>query len=192
MRKPIILGAAALAVLVLTASSCDGDGKSSSTNEEENVAEQQATGFLRSQPIPVFNWSQLRQNLIEIETAQANGTVTTSFFMSDGVLDPRHDCPSIGFPIPSTYQLTNPDKIEQPGPRERGTVTVAQMESTGAYTGDSAATYVICINADGDAYPVYWEGTVLNAGVPATWDYEQHHMVVTGEPTGEFTTGQNP
>lgn len=187
-RKPASL--AALALLAVAATACDGD-VTTTTQTEEHVAEQQASGFLVSQPIPIFNWSQLRQNLIEIETAQANSTATTSFFFNQGVADPIMTCSSIGFAIPATYQLSNPDKIEQPGPRERGSVTIPQMESTGVYTADTTGTYVICVDDSGDGYAFYWEGFVSTVSGPATWNADTHQVELTGAPSAEFTT-ENP
>lgn len=174
---------AILTFFVLTAESC-GDEASGSTKEERKAGDEQLAQFLLAQPVPVFNYSQLRQNLIEIETAQANGTVTTSFFFNQGVPDPIHVCPSTGFAIPSTYQLTNP--LKPSGYQDNA--TVAQLETTGVYTADTSGTYVICIDDKGEGYAFYWEGFVNTVAGPAKWNLTTHQVELTGKPTGGFTT----
>ncbi|MGW8178132.1 MAG: hypothetical protein ACWGQW_05055 [bacterium] len=176
-----ILAVAAASIFVLAA--CENGG----TSEEAKVAEQQLNQFLQSQPIPLFNSSQLRQNLIDIETAQANATITTSFFFNFGIENPVHECPSIGFPIPGTFQLTNPMYIDDNGRHED--LVLPQLESNGVYTGDTSATTVICIDDQGRGYAFYWEGSVATAAGPAKWDSKTKQMVLVGEPSAEFSTG---
>lgn len=173
----IVLGA-----VVMMGSSCD---ESAANSKDRAVANKQLTEFQTNQPVPTFNWSQLRQNLIEIETAQARTTQTTTFFFNQGVQDPVSSCPSIGFPIPATYQLTNPE-----AKLANHDLTVPQIESTGVYTADTAATYVICIDAQGRTYADYWEGFVKTVTGPAKWDAPAHAVVLTGPPSFQFTKGK--
>ncbi len=192
-RKATTILAAILTVFVLTAADCDGsgdDGDGGAKKQEEKNADQQLSQYLISQPVPQFNWSQLRQNLIEIQTAQANGTATTSFFFNQGIPDPIHACPSIGFAIPATYQLTNPDQITNVDtPGEGGTaVTTGQLEATGVYTADTTGTSVICIDDKGEGYAFYWEGFVSTVAGPAKWNVDTRQVELTGKPTGDFTT----
>jgi hypothetical protein len=181
MKK--IIAITTIALLGLAACGSDDQG---GRRSEEDVAEKQLTQFLESQPIPIFNYSQLRQNLIEIETAQANATATTSFFFNMGVVDPIHSCPSIGFPIPGTFQLTNPQQVI--GRESR--VAIPQLEANGVYTGDTTATTVICVDAEGKGYASYWEGFVSTVAGPAEWDPETKTVVLTGAPTAEFSTSE--
>lgn len=166
---------------VTTAESCSS---SSGTDKEETTANSQLEQYLKSQPIPRFNSSQLRQNLIEIQTAQANATVTTSFMFllsGSGSTGPLvHQCSSIGFPIPATYQLTNPES-------DKHEVTLPQLESTGVYTGDTTGTYVICIGADGEPFAFYHEGFVATVTGPAHWDNTKGEIVMDGPSSAEFT-----
>lgn len=189
MTRKLTLVSIVIALIALVgACSSQGSGPQQS---EERVADQQLGQFLKSQPIPIFNSSQLRQNLIEIETAQANTTATTSFmFLLAGVgaSGPLvHSCPSIGFPIPATYQLTSPDKIE--GNRDGGYVATAQLESTGVYTGDTTGTYVMCIGEDGKPFAFYHEGFVATVTGPAHWDVEKGEIVMDGPSSAKFTGG---
>lgn len=175
---------AIIAVIIITigASACEG-GKNKAANKETKVARNQLGVYLDSQPVPVFKTSQLRQNLIEIETAQANATVTTSFFFNMGIADPITTCASVGFPIPATYQLTNPQaKIQDHD------LALPQLEANGVYTADTTGTYAICVNAEGKGYAQYWEGFVATVAGPAQWDATLHQIVLTGEPTAEFST----
>lgn len=182
---PRRLIAVALLLVVATAACADTN---SATQKDQNIAKQQLTGFQNNQPIPVFTYSQLRQNLIEIETSQANSTQTTSFFFNQGVQDPITTCPSIGYPIPATYQLSNPQQIVN---GDNGRVsTVPQIEANGVYTGDTSATYVICVDASGKAYANYWEGFVSTVTGPAVWDEASHTVHLTGAPTATFTTAK--
>ncbi len=173
---------------ILSLAACESGKAQDATDKEQDTAAAQLNQFLVNQPIPNFNHSQLRQNLIDIETAQATATATTSFFFNQGVVDPVHTCPSVGFAIPSTAQLSNPDQMLTPGRSERGTAVIDQLEATGVYTGDSTGTYVICVDADGDGYAFYWEGFVSTVAGPATWNNTTKLVELTGAPSAEFST----
>ena len=96
-----------LAVLTIFAlSSCS---ESANYNDAKSTNDQQIT-YQNNQPVPKFDWSQYRQTVIDVETAEVNGVVTTTFMMNFGA-DPISSCPSIGFPVASTAQLTNPEQI---------------------------------------------------------------------------------
>jgi hypothetical protein len=153
-----------------------------SIRQETLTARDQQQRFLDTQPVPIFEWSQLRQNLIEIETAMARTTQTTSFFFNLGVANPISQCPSIGYPIPATFQLTNPFQAVTNG------AVIAQMESTGVYTGETSGTHVLCVASSGKAYDSYWEGFVYTVTGAAEWRDGQ--AVLIGEPTVDFTIGR--
>lgn len=186
MRKlliPFLVLAAAVALVA-----CGGN---SSQNAEYQTQTRIQAHFERVQPVPSYSFSQLRQNLREIETAQAEGVQTTSFFFNLGDRDPIQTCPSVGAPIPSTDQITNPQQpLRDNGPplnNGDGNVTLSQMEPTGVYTGDSTGTYVICVGADGKPYADYWEGYVQTVFGPAEWNYSTHSVELVGPPSFSFT-----
>lgn len=183
--KYVILGGTMVGVLTLTAGACSGDssGKQSETAQQDAISKT----LINNQPLPAFNWSQKRQNLIEIETAQAQGVQTTSFFFNQGVQDPIMSCPSIGAPIPTTDQLSNPTKIEHHGETGGGNITTNQMEPNGVYTGDSTGTYVMCVGGNGKTYAQYWEGFVSTVFANATWNKTTHEVEVKGDPSFKFT-----
>jgi hypothetical protein len=173
MKKLVAIAGITVATIGLAA--CE----SNSGNKEEQ--KQQAaiqTGMVNKQPIPNFDFSQLRATLIAIENAQAHGVATTSFFYNQGVKAPVFSCPSIGFPIPTTAQLSNPWQIQW-GSNSSG--VVGQMEPTGVYNGDSSGTYVECVSPSGKQYAKYWEGYVSTIGGAAHFDGNQE--VLDGEPT---------
>lgn len=182
-RKIILPLVALVAFFGLAASSCDDGGKSSNKSDEA-VSDRIQGRMQDSQPTPEFDFSQQRQNLIEILTAQADTTQTTSFFFLEGV-GLVGQCPSIGFPIPSTAQLTNPSA--EKGPRE-SRVVLPQIEPNGIYSGESTGTYTICVDDDGKAYASYFEGYVQTVTGPA--DFVDGKIKLTGKPTGGFTKGK--
>src|SRR5579859_7110640 len=135
--------ALATVVLVLLLTACQSSARQAqnrANNSERNVSAKILGNFEQNQPPPVRPWSQLRQNLIEIETAQADTTQTTSFFFNLGVANPVQTCPSIGFPIASTSEITNPEQIVGSG----GSNAIPQIDPNGIYAGHSTGTYVIC------------------------------------------------
>lgn len=180
--KKIIIAIAVLGAFLLAA--CE-DGGSEAAKQDEEVSEEILADLQKAHPVPKFDRSQLRQNLVEIISAQADTTQTTTFFFNYGVTDPVFECPSIGFPIPATSQLTSPEQTESR--RDRGMVAVPQVEPTGIYTGDTAATYVICIDANGDAFAHYAEEFVSSVAAPATWDTETKRITLIGSPSFDFS-----
>lgn len=188
--KKITTTIAALSTIALLAACESGEPKKETAAQENATSEAALSQFLKAQPAPQFTWSQLRQNLIEIQTAQANSTATTSFFFNQGVGDPVMECPSIGFAIPATYQLTNPVQplevgvVGDPNP----VIAIDQLEATGVYTADTSGTYAICVDETGDAYAFYWEGFVSTVTGPARWDSDAKRIVLTGAPSAEFST----
>jgi hypothetical protein len=156
---------AALSALVIAftvaASACtpsDGDPENA-REREENATGRAMDRMTQSQQVPEFDYSQERQTLIDVLTVRAEGTHGTSVATAlDGTL--LWWCPTQGAPVPSTYQLTNPDEVVTPGPRERGTATVPQAEPTGVYSAGSAATWVVCLDDNGTAFGMYEEANV--------------------------------
>lgn len=179
-----IFAAVALVIAVGTAACTDG-GANDATDKDERTSAQALADLQRAHPTPSFQRSQLRQNLIDIATAQAESTVTTSFFFLEGV-GVVSECPSIGFPIASTAQLTNPD--QQAGSRDGGYYALPQVEPTGVYTGESSGTYVICVDAKGDAYARYWEGYVQTVTGPA--EFVDGQVKLTGPSSFDFDNGE--
>lgn len=179
-KTKIQVGVTALAVAALALTGCDS-GKSATAKDQSTVA-QQLNRYQKNQPVPEFDRSQYRQTLIDVESAEVHGTATTTFFFAQGNPAPIMSCPSIGYPLASTAQLTNP---EQEHTAHQNPYTIPQQETNGVYTGDSSGTYVVCVQPGGVQQIDYWEGFVYTTGGPAHWDGTQ--VVTTGKST--VTTG---
>ena len=174
--------------IIVCLTACNND----QTKPQVNENKQAATGIvnmLTAQPVHAYDFSQLRLNLQEIEDAQAHGVVTTAFFMQMGQKDPIFTCPSIGAPIASTDELTNPlQAVSNSDTQSSWATSIGQMDPTGVYTGQSTGTYVMCVGQDGSANPVYWEGDVATVFGPAHWDDVNHKIVIDG-PAGSHFSG---
>lgn len=181
MKKLIALLAAVAAALTMTACTSNNANK-----RDAQVSRAILGQYEISQPVPQFKWSQIRQTAIDIETAQARSTQTTTFFFNLGVTDPVMSCPSIGFPVASTTQITNPQ--QSVGGPESGNVPISQIDPNGIYSGDSSGTYVLCVDGKGQTYGDYWEGYVYTTTGPAVWDVKAHTVKRTGPSSFQFQT----
>ena len=181
-----------LAILVIAAlafAGCSKNQASDGQKQEHETQQQIEDNYAKAQPVPALTNSQVRENLIEIEEAVAEGVSTTSFFYELGIPKPLHECPSIGVPIPITAQLTNPEQIINP-PGDASAANLPQMDPTGIYTGDGEGTYVLCIDATGEAYVFYWEGHVGTVFAPAK--YENGKIELLGKATWDFSEHTAP
>lgn len=181
MRKTTTLILTATLALALAA--CE-DTRSDAQREDRELSENILTEMQDAHPVPQFDRSQERQNLVELITARAQSTDTTTFFFNMGIPEPVNQCPSIGFPIPATMQVTNPQVGEYY--HSGGTTVVPQVEPTGVYTGETTGTYALCLDAQGNGYAVYWEGFVQTVTGPA--EFKDGQVQLIGPPSFDFTT----
>jgi hypothetical protein len=181
-----------LAVSVMAVAGCgNGNRKASEGQEDEHHTQQQIEdNYAKDQPVPALTNSQVRQNLIEIEEAVAEGVQTTSFEFNLGVIDPVKSCPSIGIPIPASAQVTNPEQVIDSGDHNR--TAIPQMDPTGIYVNETSGTYVLCVDAEGKPYVSYWEGYVLSEFAPAKWNYDEHRVELIGSSSWEFSKSTPP
>ena len=183
------------ALLVTSIAGCAVAIAQNAQTEEFRTQDKIASKYQKSQPIPVFAFSQKRQNLIEIEKAEAEGVQTTSFLCPGlgctKAAPPMEVCPSIGAPIPTTEELTNPEQPlrdnSEPLNNGGGNVTVGEMDPTGTYKGASEGTYVMCIGKGGSVIPSYWEGHVEVEFAPAVWNEEKGQIEDVGPPSFQFS-----
>lgn len=159
--------------------SCSEYGKNDTESKQREAVNSEstaaATGFTRlikSQQIPVFDYSQERQTLIDVLGVRARGTHGTAIVTSmTGEL--LWWCPTQGAPVPSTYQLTPSQQyVDIPSDETKSKLPVDQGEQTGVYTGESAATWVICLDDAGTPFGQYDEANVrwtagIVSGLPA-------------------------
>jgi hypothetical protein len=194
MNRKLAIAASAL-VLAAPLGACTSHKNGAASNARKQEATQQAQDTLtliQAQPVPHFDWSQIRQTLIDIEGAQAHAIQTTSFFFQQGMNHPYLVCNSIGFPVPASDELTNPQQIVTQGSLRSGggNVTIDQQDPTGIYTADTAGTFVLCVNRNGQAEAQYAEPFVHTVAGPAAWNTATQMIEFTGNPTAAFNVGK--
>lgn len=188
-KKFIASGLASLVVTASLVAGCTGQSSTNGNAAESNQQQTDTATLEGKQPIPGYTYSQIRQNLIEIENAEAQGAQSTSFFFTANGTIPIFSCPSIGMPIPNTASLSNPHQIVW-GQNNAGPGVVDQMDPNGIYAPTSSdGTFVICIDNQGKGYLHYWEGPVEAVFAPAVWDEATHSIKVIGASTTTVTTG---
>jgi hypothetical protein len=195
MRK-IITGQALIvigvALVVLGSCGIDSDDNSQPSSEdlrrnEEDSIDRTLANVQDGQPIPEIGWSQERQTLIDLLTARAQGASGTAQATSQtGEL--MWWCPTIGPPVPSTYQLTNGSQVLGRGGANGDGVTIDLAEPTGVYPGDSQATWVLCLDDSGDAFAVYDEQQISWAS--GTLDLPAERRMAPTDVTFEFATSE--
>lgn len=151
MKKYLLL----LLPIALLASSCNN---STADTKEADQVDQQQQVYVSNQPAPAFDWSLERHILTELYKARNNAVQTYSYIRNlNGQV--VFSCKSIGFPLPSNDQLTNPEKTDRPNSESR--VSLPQAEPNGLYSSPSTSgTYVFCVNSDGTVSPSYFEADV--------------------------------
>jgi hypothetical protein len=126
---------------------------------EQGQQAQAVSSISKNQPVPDLGGFSLERKIV-IETYLArNKAITTYSYMITMSGQLIEICPSIGYPIPYSTELTNPQVLTYSsagGYRVDG--TVANPEPNGLYPpSDAAATLVQCVNDDGSVSPVYIE-----------------------------------
>lgn len=185
-QRQIALGIVGTAALIVGIAAC---GPSSGGQNTENAEQSQdTTTLVNNQPIPHYNFSQIRQTLIDAENASADVTETTTFFFQQGDPDPINTCTSVGFPVATNAELSNPEQVV--GAPNNGSATTGQQDPDGIYSSPSTSgTDVICTLNGGQHYLEYWEGNVYTVGGLATWDTASHSISVVGAPTAAVHVG---
>lgn len=184
----------AVASIFILASCSAGDEqarKGGETAQEEQEAVQ--TGFTRlsdAQPIPVFDWSQERQTVIDVETIRATGATSTTAGYLEGI-GLIWWCPSAGAPVPGTYQLSaSTQYVDLAGDESRARYPIDQGEPTGVYIGSSSGTWTLCLDDNGNKFAKYWEGYV-DSTVGIVTSYPADKRVVVEDITFQFTENPN-
>jgi hypothetical protein len=151
-----------LAVVVLCSAGqggCDDRASASAADTEKSLTDRAMVQMLRNQPVPVFDYSMERRMFIEIYKARQRAVATFSVVQSAYTGKVLWSCPSIGFPLPYAVQLTNPHQSEWRGYGDHySSAVIEQAEPNGLYSpSQSDATWVPCVNANGNITPVYEE-----------------------------------
>lgn len=131
-----------------------------STRVEQQDMEKQQEVYVKTQPTPFFDWSFERHLMIKLYEARNNAIATYSYLQSPYTGKIMSSCPSLGYPIPATTQLTNPEKVYM-SPAGSYVDVIPQAEPNGLYSPPAtSATWVMCVGPDGNVEPVYWESNV--------------------------------
>lgn len=187
MKKFLICVVTALTMI--SAAACHSTISTPAANTEHAAQAADSQNMVNDQPIPQFAYSQIRQNLIEIEKAQATGVATTSFAFLQGVKQPIWSCPSIGMAIPETASLSNPlQTVTDHYSQGTALATIGQMDPNGIYTStNGTGTTVMCVDAQGKVKPRSWEGYVDVEFAPAVWNSSTEQVEDTGPASFTFS-----
>jgi hypothetical protein len=161
--KKLAIGGLLLGFVVLLAG-CDSEAN----RDERGKVNQQQRIYVQNQPAPMFDWSLERHIMIQLYKARNEAVVTYSYVRNwQGEI--VFNCKSIGFPLPSNSQLTNPEALAVDGYRD--SATLPQAEPNGLYSSPSTSgTFVFCLNSDGTISPSYFEADVEAHLAPLTGD----------------------
>lgn len=146
--KARILPLAALLFLPCIAA----DGCEDADRAESNTVNAQQEVYRRNQPVPTFQWSLERHLMIQLYQARNTTATTYSYVVNQYTGRISWSCTSLGFPIPATTQLTNPEQYAYQG------ATLPQAEPNGLFAPPSTnGTWVLCTGEGGLLEPVYVE-----------------------------------
>lgn len=147
---------------LLMGSSCNG--KTPSADDRQRAATAQLTAEAdRQVGMPAINNFQERRFARMISELR-DEEVTTYTYTVDMNGNRHFLCQSVGFGLPYSTQMTNPERaIRWGGNNSRTIATIPQAEPNGLFMPDNVdATWVLCLNPDtGDISPIYSEPQLL-------------------------------
>jgi hypothetical protein len=192
--KKIIIALVALMVMLLSTTACVEQGNTAAKQEAKAVNYQQDQ-YNKAQPIPAFDWSLERDNLIKLYHLRNEKVATHSVWRSDyGMVE--GDCASIGYGIPYDTSLTNPlvaTDIDNQGEEHAyhgGSLTsIEQPEPNGIFASkNTAATWVMCVDKETNSIaPVYVESHVTVYPYPVRVDYEHSRVKRVGKASATIS-----
>lgn len=155
--------------------------------QDQRVVDEQQRIYQTNQPVPMFNWSQERDTLIQLYVMQNESRQTYTVIQSQGTGQTLFECPSRGTALPADTQLTNPLQISviQPqGATSWYADVVEQAEPNGTYSSKNTdATWIMCVRANGEIAPVYTEQKVTQFPFAVRWDPDRQRYVDAEGPT---------
>ena len=183
MRSSLKVAFCLLALSACTADECTNT-PAPTANQSESAA--QNDGLLqvhRNQPAPQVDWSFDREVVIQMFLARQHGVATYSV-VYDQYAAPgsriEFACPSLGYPVPYSTQITNPHTAERVvlgyrqneyGSAHTEAVVVDQAEPNGLFPPPSSeATWVPCVSDGGQLQPQYVEDRVSTFAYPVQED----------------------
>ena len=150
------------AVVLISTLVLGGCVAASSYDIEQQQQEVSNQEVVRNQPPPNLGGYSFERHIVTEVYKARNDTISTYTYllvpMAGQIIE---ICPSIGYPIPYSTQLTSPEKIED-YTVQGGYAILPNPEPNGLYPPDNAAaTIVNCVNPDGSLTPTYWEDNVF-------------------------------
>jgi hypothetical protein len=185
LKKTILfVPALVLFLFLVTAGGCDSTPVQTQS-EQQQVNDQQGV-YNTNQPLRKYDYSPEKDELQQIYDSRMKVVNTWTVFYPRNA--PVTMCPSRGFPIPYTTQLTNPMQI-QSGSGSGSSYAmqaIPQAEPNGLYTGQTSATWVLCIR-NGKITPQYAEEQVHAYTYPVTVDANGMVHDAGGDSSTEIT-----
>lgn len=183
-RLPYFLAIFLFALLSLGADDCDCGG---SEGHDKSIVQEQQNIYATTQPIPVFKWSQDRDNLIQIYKMKNEARNTYAVVRAMGTGEILWHCPSVGFPLPADTQLTNPLQTYA-----GSAAVIEQAEPNGLFSSKHTdGTYVICVSEDGSLTPQYTEAKVEVFSRPVKIE-DGKVVFIAGAPTMKMEKHGHP
>ena len=163
------------ALIAVSLAACE---ESSALKEKRKVNSQQEQ-YQTAQPIPAFDWSLERENLIKLYKLRNKKVATHTVWRSNtGVVE--GDCASIGFGLPYDTSLTNP--LVSYGGQSK--TSIGQAEPNGIFAStNTAATWVLCVGLAGTIEPIYVESKVTTYPYSVKINYKTNRITKHGEAT---------
>jgi len=166
MRRFLIVACTILLVIPMAIAiiGCDQEDR-----DKQLVNDQQAH-LRKVHPLPFFDYSRELEIYKQIYQARNLQIATHAVWRSDyGMIE--GDCPCLGFPIPYDVQMTNPVR------RDYNAAVIEQAEPNGLFSSkNTAATWVPCLNEDGEISPVYVESKVTSYPYAVEVNYDKNRV----------------
>ncbi|WP_430430229.1 hypothetical protein [Oceanicaulis sp.] len=170
MKAIIFTAAAALALVACS----DVEATQSADAQRRAQTEQMMREATRQVPPPaIANWQELRWQTFLYELRDQE-IATYSYYQNwQGEL--FLICESVGYGMPASVQITNPERIWMEGQDTTGFSgshrdvggTIPQPEPNGLFMPEGLqATYVLCSDGEGGIRPVYWEPELIVSPFP--------------------------
>lgn len=157
MRRSVYAAGLLFVAFATMGDSCDNAG-GEAARKESNQQGAAYRNILRNQPPPSYDFSMERKIMIALYNARQHSIATYSFAQSEFTGKVLWSCPSLGYPIPYSTQLTNPNQIVW---LNSHVTTLPQNEPNGLFPPPSSeATWVPCVDETGNITPVYEEKRV--------------------------------
>lgn len=157
MRNRIIVLVSAVALFIVGCTDY-------ATTRDKITTDTQMKTYQVNQPVPMFNWSQERDTMIQLYMMRNEARQTYTVVSSQGTGQTIFECPSRGTAIAADTQLTNGLQAVSAGPIE-------QAEPNGLYSSKNTdATWILCVRKDGSIAPVYTENKVTQFPFAVRWN----------------------